>query len=307
MLPYADLPYFLVILAVALPAVWLGSTGRSRAWWILAAAAIMAVVHHGPRTAVVPGGRVGELVLAIGYAGFQLALLLGFSRWRERHRSTAVFALAIAASIAPLLFVKLAGLIRPDSVGAFVGISYLTFRAVDALIVVQDRLTPAIRPVTYLGYLFFPATISAGPIDRYRRFAADFEQALPRSDFLERLDAGVARLFQGLLYKFVIAALIQGYLVTRFEASESVLGMAAYMYAYSAYLFFDFAGYSAIAIGVSCWFGIKTPENFDRPYLATNIADFWSRWHISLSSWLRDHVYMRFVLAATRARWFGER
>jgi membrane protein involved in D-alanine export len=80
-----------------------------------------------------------------------------------------------------------------------------------------------------------------------------------------------------------------------------------HMYAYSFYLFFDFAGYSAFAIGLSYLFGIHRPENFNRPFPARNIRDFWNRWHISLSTWLRDHVYMRFVLAATQGRWFGNK
>jgi membrane protein involved in D-alanine export len=76
------------------------------------------------------------------------------------------------------------------------------------------------------------------------------------------------------------------------------------MYAYSFYLFFDFAGYSAFAISLSYLFGVHTPENFDRPFLARNIRDFWNRWHITLSFWFRDHVYMRFLLAAGRGKWF---
>jgi membrane protein involved in D-alanine export len=79
------------------------------------------------------------------------------------------------------------------------------------------------------------------------------------------------------------------------------------MYAYTLYLFFDFAGYSAFAIGFSYLFGVHTPENFRRPFLASNIREFWNRWHVSLSWWLRDHVYMRFVMAATKRSWFPNR
>lgn len=71
------------------------------------------------------------------------------------------------------------------------------------------------------------------------------------------------------------------------------------------YLFFDFAGYSAFAVSFSYVFGIHTPENFRSPFAAQNIRDFWDRWHISLSSWFRDHVYMRFVMAATKHYWFN--
>ena len=91
------------------------------------------------------------------------------------------------------------------------------------------------------------------------------------------------------------------------DGSHGVGATVSFMYAYSAYLFFDFAGYSAFAIGVGRLFGVRTPENFDRPVLAGNIKEFWDRWHISLSWWFRDHVYMRFVLAATKGRWFAGR
>jgi membrane protein involved in D-alanine export len=79
----------------------------------------------------------------------------------------------------------------------------------------------------------------------------------------------------------------------------------SYMYGYTFYLYCDFAGYSAFAVGFSYLLGINTPENFNRPFLAGNIRDFWNRWHISLSTWLRDHVYMRFMLAAAKGRWFS--
>src|SRR5437870_10707770 len=88
---------------------------------------------------------------------------------------------------------------------------------------------------------------------------------------------------------------------------SGVMDIISYMYAYSLYLFFDFAGYSAFAIGFSYLFGIHTPENFNKPFLARNIRDFWNRWHMTLSFWLRDHVYMRFVMAATKGRWFKGR
>jgi membrane protein involved in D-alanine export len=77
-----------------------------------------------------------------------------------------------------------------------------------------------------------------------------------------------------------------------------------YMYAYTFYLFFDFAGYSAFAIAVGRFMGVQLPENFDRPFLSKNIRDFWNRWHISLSFWFRDHIYMRFLLAASKGKWF---
>ncbi len=67
------------------------------------------------------------------------------------------------------------------------------------------------------------------------------------------------------------------------------------MYAYSMYLFFDFAGYSAFAVGVSYLLGVQTPMNFNKPFAARNIKEFWNRWHMTLSFWFRDYVFMRFV------------
>ena len=78
------------------------------------------------------------------------------------------------------------------------------------------------------------------------------------------------------------------------------------MYAYSLHLFFDFAGYSAFAIGTGYLLGVRMQENFNRPFWARNIVEFWDRWHISLSSWLRDHVYGRFVMTAMKGQWFAE-
>ena len=69
-----------------------------------------------------------------------------------------------------------------------------------------------------------------------------------------------------------------------------------YAYAYGLYMFFDFAGYSLMAVGVSQFLGIRTPANFDKPFLSKDIKDFWDRWHISLSHWFRDFLFSRFVM-----------
>jgi membrane protein involved in D-alanine export len=75
------------------------------------------------------------------------------------------------------------------------------------------------------------------------------------------------------------------------------------MYAYSAYLFFDFTGYTDFALATSYLFGVHPPENFRRPYLARNIADFWNPWHISLSHWFRDQIFMRVTMTVMKRRW----
>lgn len=79
------------------------------------------------------------------------------------------------------------------------------------------------------------------------------------------------------------------------------------MYAYSLYLFFDFAGYSLIAIGTSYILGVKTPDNFNLPFISKDIKDFWNRWHMSLSFWFRDFIYTRFVISSLKHKWFKSR
>jgi membrane protein involved in D-alanine export len=154
--------------------------------------------------------------------------------------------------------------------------------------------------------LFFP-TISSGPIDRYRRFTEDWKRDRSRKEFLIDLDGAVHHIFTGFLYKFILAALIKQYWLDPVSHSAQLLSIGSYMYAYTFYLFFDFAGYSAFAVGFSYLFGIHTPENFNRPFLSRDIRDFWNRWHMSLSFWFRDHIYNRFVFAAVKGKWFKNR
>src|SRR5207237_3754922 len=137
-------------------------------------------------------------------------------------------------------------------------------------------------------FLFFFPTISAGPIDRYQRFAADWRKTRTRAEFLVDLDGAVHRIFRGFLYKFILAALIKQYWLEPAASSGSFAALVSYMYAYSFYLFFDFAGYSAFAIAVSYLFGVHSLENFNRPFLARNFCDFWY--------WLSFHLSLLFVV-----------
>ena len=201
----------------------------------------------------------------------------------------------MAAKFLPLTF--------PGIEFGFLGISYVTFRILDILFCVQDGLIKSLSAPEFFTYLFFFPTISAGPIDRYRRFDRDWKAIRSREDFLLDLDFAIKRTFRGFLYKFILAALINRYWLAQ-ATGESLSQNLSYMYGYSLYLFFDFAGYTAFAIAFSRLFGVHTPENFDRPFLSHNIRDFWTRWNITLSFWFRDHVYMRFLLAAMKNKWF---
>jgi membrane protein involved in D-alanine export len=301
MIPYADFLYFGVLLYVVVPAIVLGLLGRGTRRWALLATAIMLALQYGG------DAEVGELWMVAGYAVFASAVAAGFLRVRARVDSRWSFYLAVLLALLPLAAAKLVPWAAPRSHFGFLGISYVTFRLLDVIICTQDRLITTLPPGRFLAYLFFFGTISAGPIDRYRRFETDWNHHRTRAEFLSDLDAAVHRLFRGFFYKFVCAALVKEHWLDPVAAQAGVLNALSYMYAYTVHLFFDFAGYSAFAIAISYLFGIHTPENFNRPFLARNIRDFWNRWHITLSWWLRDHVYMRFVMAAMKGHWFKNR
>jgi membrane protein involved in D-alanine export len=306
-IPYADLGYWGLLLCPTLPTLLTGWGRRLRLSWILAATIGMLAVQYSTERTIGASTVVREFWILFGIALFDYGVAATFLVLRCNVTSRLLVWIATALTLLPLLASRVLPGMAPSYAIGILGLSYLTFRALDVTLGIHDRLIRDLPFMTYLAYLLFFPTISAGPIDRYRRFVGDWAHSRGRREFLQDLDGAVHRIFTGLLYKFVLAELIRRYWLAPAETTLGLVGTISFMYAYSLYLFFDFAGYSAFAIGVSYVFGIHTPENFRRPFLARDIRDFWNRWHISLSWWFRDHVYMRFVMAATRGRWFGDR
>ncbi len=185
-------------------------------------------------------------------------------------------------------------LASPADLG-WLGFSYVSFRIIHTLRDRQTGLLPDLSLQEYVAYvIFFPAFI-AGPIDRAERFVRDW-QALPGLRGLDpaRLSEGGASILAGLFKKFVLAdSLALGMALTPELAQQthSVLGLWALLYGYAFRLYFDFAGYTDIAIGVGLLLGVRLPENFRRPYLKTNITSFWQSWHITLSDWARFYIF----------------
>jgi membrane protein involved in D-alanine export len=306
LIPYTDFLYFGVLLYVTLPAALLSWWGRARLShiWIVASTLFMLAIQY---STPLPA----ELWIVLSYALIQWIIARAFlaarQRAPDRSKTRSVYYTTIALSLAPLIGVKLMPLIDPAHILGFLGISYATFRSLDVIINVQDGLVTSVDPVQYLAFLLFFPTISAGPIDRYRRFGLDWNHNRTHAELLQDLDGAVQRIFRGLLYKFILAALIKQYWLDPAAHGTRWQDTVSYMYAYSLYLFFDFAGYSAFAIAISYVLGIHTPENFRRPFAARDIRDFWDRWHISLSWWFRDYIYTRWVYNATKGRWFKNR
>jgi membrane protein involved in D-alanine export len=305
-IPYADLSYWGLLLYPTVPTFAFAWGRRLRQTWIIVATLAMLAVQYSAEQTL-GNASVREVWLVVGVAAFEYLVAVAFLALRQHGNIRGVFWLALGAGLLPLVSARTLPALAPEYAIGFLGISYLTFRALDVTIGIQDRMIEELPLPTYLSYLLFFPTISAGPIDRYRRFVSDWTRSRSGHEFVQDLDGAVHRIFTGFLYKFVLAELIRRHWLAPSESMPGPLGTAAYMYAYSLYLFFDFAGYTAFAVGVSYLFGIRTPENFNRPFLAPDIREFWNRWNMSLSFWLRDHVYMRFVMAATRGRWFGSR
>ena len=299
--PYADFLYFGLLLFVVVPTIVLGLFGRANAPWTLFVTAVALVTHSAWPLTIAHRWEVRELWVVAAYGVYEAALAASLLRCRK---SRAVFYSAVLLAIVPLVLAKFLPVVRGEHDLAFLGISYVTFRALDVLFSIRDGLITTLSPTRYFAFLLFFPTVSSGPVDRYRRFSQDWAHARGRTEFLNDLEVAVQRIFRGFLYTFIIAALIKTRWLDRIEGGHGVLNAAAYMYAYSFYLFFDFAGYSAFAVGISYLFGIHTPENFNLPFIARNIRDFWNRWHITLSFWFRDHIYMRFLLAAAKGKWF---
>ena len=175
-----------------------------------------------------------------------------------------------------------------------VGISFFTFESMSYVIdVYRGELEPHKSYLRYLLFVAFFPHLVAGPIVRPR----DLLPQLERTPSLTR-EAGGEALFLiavGLIKKLVISDQLAQNLVDRvFErpVSFSALEVLAGVYGYAAQIYCDFSGYTDIAIGSALLLGVRFPRNFDAPYKATNIADFWRRWHISLSTWLRDYLYI---------------
>lgn len=303
MIPYSDFLYFGISLYALLPAMVLRLLKRFwRPWLVISTLFMLAVQYLGLTEDVT--WPINALVIVIGYAVAQWLVAAVWLAVRRRGARRMGFYAAIFLGLLPLLAAKYAGLAGIEYPLAFVGLSYVTFRSLDVLIGIQDGVIKNIDPLRYLTFLLFFPTISSGPIDRYRRFSEDWERERSTSDVLTDFDAGIHRIFTGFLYKFVLAALIQQYWMDPVAQQTGFLAASSYMYAYTLYLFFDFAGYSAFAVGFSYILGIRSPENFDRPFLARDIRDFWNRWHMSLSFWFRDHIYNRFIFSALKGRWF---
>jgi alginate O-acetyltransferase complex protein AlgI len=252
-------------------------------------------------------GEPVYVLLLLAMSGFNYAAALAIDAQAEEARRRRVLAGAVAVNLAVLGVFKYAAFavssldwaLRPAGLSIPaphltlpLGISFFTFHALSYLIDVERRRFPANRNAAEVAlYIAFFPQLIAGPIVRYRTIARRLRK---RRHSLGRVSAGLRIFVIGLAQKLIIADAVAPLADAVFDHArhpamgESWLGAGAY----ALQIYFDFAGYSNMAIGLGVAFGFSLPRNFRRPYASASITEFWRRWHISLSSWFRDYLYI---------------
>ncbi len=280
---FAFLGFFLCVFAIywAVPV-------RARWAAALTASAAFAALSGAPTFGVL------ALVCAVSYAGGRCLTA------RRGHRGA--LALAVCAALAPLLFFKyfnaLFSGLAPAGLCSFsrlapVGISFFTFKAVAYLAEVYKGTLPAQRHFgRFALYLSFFPEVSMGPIQRPGSFFAQLD--VPRPFDADQALAGARLVLWGLFEKLVVADNLPYHISQGLDTPDTVIGTSVLLASllYAVQLYADFAGYTHIAIGCMNVLGFDAPDNFRSPYFSTSIREFWGRWHISLSTWLRDYVYI---------------
>lgn len=241
------------------------------------------------------------LMVASIFVGYIAGLLLEKNRGKKAEKPILIIAILIC--LAGLLYFKYADFFLENfnavtgmsvpllKLALPIGISFYTFQIISYLIDVYRNDTVAQKNIISLAaYVALFAQLIAGPIVRY----TDIDKQLSnRKHSFCAVSEGIKRFIVGLSKKILIANLL-GELVDTFRASDekSVGFFWLYAVAYTLHIYFDFSGYSDMAIGLGKIFGFSFPENFDHPYVSLSITEFWRRWHMTLGSWFRDYVYI---------------
>ena len=285
--------FFLLLFVVLLIGFVVNFFEKRKDYYILALSLLFAGAIYGKSRAMI--------VYLLAFIVYQYFLVFLAQRIEAKWLKPLVF-----LSILPLVINKVFALTSLHLL-AFIGISYMSFKTIQIMLEISDGLIKEkISVKDYLQFLLFFPTVSAGPIDRSRRFLKEINEVMPRKEYLELAGDGVYRIVLGLLYKIVLSTYVYQILLA-LNNTDIVVYSIKYMYLYTLYLFFDFAGYSLMAVGSSNILGIQTPMNFNKPFLSVDIKDFWTRWHITLSTWLRDFVFSRVLMQVIRKKWFKNR
>jgi len=249
------------------------------------------------------------VLLFVTLVSFGFAFFLEGSIGKDTRRKT-IFICGLFLTVLPLFFIKyfqffIHSVLNIDNSELFfpkngffgllapVGISFFTLKAFSYLIEVYNRRIVLERNLgKYTTYVAFFPEVSAGPISKPRLVLAQLEKKV-EFNYTEVV-SGLRMVLVGLLIKFVIADRLGIYVNNVYNNAYNHHGLALLLatFFFSFQIYCDFAGYSLIAIGIARLFEVKIKKNFDYSYFAISISDFWSRWHISLSVWLRDYIFL---------------
>lgn len=272
----------------------------SRYWLVLAS-----IFFYG-------SGEIEFLWLLAGSIVFNFCLgaaLLAMQDDSSGHRRKSLLVAGVTVNLGALAWFKYRGFIG-DVVGALtdtglhlgeiilpLGISFFTFQQIAYLVDAARGKVPRTGFLNYTLFVTFFPQLVAGPIVHHAEMLPQFSQAGRATRRWEFISLGITAFVIGLFKKVVIADSIAGYATTVFAAADAggvptLYSSWAATAAYTFQIYFDFSGYSDMAIGLGYLFGIRLPVNFLSPYKATNMIDFWRRWHITLSRFLRDYLYI---------------
>jgi len=245
------------------------------------------------------------VVLLPACAGVDYCVGLGLMRFRSGLARRVLLGISVALNVGVLIGSRHMGVLLPSRWSWVfpLGLSFYTLQSLTYTIDLYRRDAEGTRSLLeYLAAASFFPTLQAGPITR----VAELVKQLRSGPLLSREDGGRAfyLIGSGLLKKALIADFLAENLVNRVFDTPNLYSGAEVLiavYGYSLQLYYDFSGYTDIARGTAMLLGIRLPLNFDRPYAATNLTDFWRRWHISFSNWLRDYLYFALPGARTKA------
>ncbi|RSJ25684.1 Peptidoglycan O-acetyltransferase [Streptococcus intermedius] len=305
--PYGDPQYFVYIILAVLP-IFVGLFFKKRfpVYEALVSLAFIIFMLIGP--------KLTQIYALLFYVLWQMLWVWTYKIYRKTGDSKWIFYLHVALSVLPLFFVKVTPAIYGhQSLLGFLGISYLTFRSVGMIIELRDGVLKEFNLWEFLRFMLFMPTFSSGPIDRFKRFNEDYETIPERDELLDMLETSVQYIMLGFLYKFILAHIFGSMILPPLKQYALQMGgifnlpTLGVMYVFGLDLFFDFAGYSMFALAISNLMGIKSPINFNKPFVSRDLKEFWNRWHMSLSFWFRDFVFMRLVTVLIRNKVFKNR
>lgn len=245
-------------------------------------------------------GYLPYIPLMLGIALGAYCLGRGLERWRGTRRGTVLLWAGTLIIIAILLVFKLL-----PAAAYPLGLSYVAFQALAYLFEVsRKRVAPDANLLRFSFYLLVFPKIPVGPIARYSQILPQLNdlRADPRS-----MADGLRRFIRGFAKKALIADTLARVVDPIFSLSAPTIAAPfawLVLLSFALQIFFDFSGYTDMAIGLGRMLGLTFPENFDFPYLSRGIADFWRRWHITLSTWFREFVF--YPLERRRLKWIGQ-